>query len=83
MKSIYIVLGLVAVGVVAFLVFGRKGGDDTGGSGDTAAPQDGGNFFSSFGQSFGFSQPALGESTGDWILRNNQSGWAFNTKLLK
>lgn len=78
MKATYIIIGLVVVGVIAWLVFGNKakGGTDTTGNAAATEP-DNSTWFSNFG-----SGTTGGQTWAQWFNKNQADGWPMNTKLI-
>lgn len=76
MKAVYIVLGLVAVGVIAWLVFGNKSNSSTDTTGDASADAAPVNWFNGFGTG------NSSQTWNQWFNQRSSENWAFKTTLI-
>lgn len=79
MKTIYIILGIAAVGVAAWLIFGNKKAAAADGSALPADSNNTGTWLTNFGKT---DMSNSFNSWQDWFADRQANNWVLNTKLL-
>lgn len=76
MKGIYIIIGIVVIGLVAFLLMGKKKEGDKEGTAENSGTEDTPLFGANFGKNFGVLRGNT-ETFDNWFARRQADGWSF------